>query len=365
MSKRILLLSNTAFSIRKFRKELILSLIEKGYEVILSLPENDSNLEKELGCKIFAIPYKRRSKNPIQDLLLIQNFYQLFKQVNPDLILSFTIKPNIYGSFSSMMSGHKQLCTITGTGQSFTKKNWLYYSVIFLYKLAFSRHKIIIFQNEFDRDIFFETNMYKNKAIVLSGSGVNLNTFELKPFPNDETIRFIFVGRIMRLKGFDLYLNTAKIIHQLYPNVQFNCVGFIEEKEYEHKIERAIDEGYLTFYPYQDDIRSMLEHNHCLILPSISGEGIPNSVLEANAIGRPCIVSDSPGCRQIINNGYNGYLFEVGSYISLIEKVKQFIELDHLDKIQMGKNGRMHVENNFSREKVNQDYLTIIESELI
>jgi galacturonosyltransferase len=169
----------------------------------------------------------------------------------------------------------------------------------------------------------------------------------------------------MRLKGFDLYLNTAKTIHQLYPNVQFNCVGFIEEKEYEHKIECAIDEGYLAFYPYQEDIRSMLEHNHCLILPSISGEGIPNSVLEANAVGRPCIVSDSPGCRQIINNGYNGYLFEVGSYMSLVEKVKQFIELDRAEKIQMGKNGRQHVQENFSREKVNLNYLTIIESECI
>jgi glycosyltransferase involved in cell wall biosynthesis len=365
MSKRILLLSNTVFSIRKFRKELIFSLIEKGYEVILSLPEMDNDLEKELGCNIIRIPYKRRSKNPIQDFLLIQHFYQLFKQVNPDLILSFTIKPNIYGSFASMMSGHKQLCTITGTGQSFTKKNWLYYSVISLYKLAFSTHQTIIFQNEFDRDFFFKTNMYTKKSIVLSGSGVNLNVFELKSYPNMDDIRFIFIGRIMRLKGFDLYLQAAKSIHQLYSNVKFNCVGFIEEKEYEHKIERAIDEGYLTFYPYQEDIRSMLEHNHCLILPSISGEGIPNSVLEANALGRPCIVSDSPGCRQVINDGYNGYLFEVNSLVSLVEKIKRFIELDHLLKIQMGINGRIQVEEHFSREKVNQDYLNIIESELI
>jgi len=365
MNKRVLLLSNTAFSIRKFRKELILTLIEKGYEVVLSLPEKDTNLENELGCKIITLPYKRRSKDPIQDLFLIYHFYRLFRSINPDLILSFTIKPNIYGSFASTASKHKQLCTITGTGQSFTKQNWLYYSVTLLYKLAFSRHRTVIFQNEFDRDFFLKTNMYKNKSLVLSGSGVNLESFELKPYPNQTKLRFIYAGRIMHLKGFDLYLKAAKIIHSEYPNIEFNCVGFIEEKDYEHKIECAIDEGYLNFYPYQDDIRSMLEHNHCLILPSISGEGIPNSVLEANALGRPCIVSDSPGCRQVIIEGTNGFLFEVGSFESLITTIKKFIELDDTTKIQMGINGRKIVENHFSRAKVNQDYLAIIQSELM
>ncbi|MHB8096991.1 MAG: glycosyltransferase, partial [Erysipelotrichaceae bacterium] len=194
MRKKVLLLSNTSFSIRKFRKELILSLIEEGYEVILSLPESNPELERELGVKNVVIPYARRSKNVLNDIKLIFQFYSLFKEINTDIILSFTIKPNIYGSFASNLSGHKQICTITGTGQSFLKKNWLYYGVMNLYKLAFSSHQTVVFQNENDRDFFYQNKMIKGNSIVLSGSGVNLESFVYKEYPSDNPLRFVFVG---------------------------------------------------------------------------------------------------------------------------------------------------------------------------
>lgn len=363
MSKKIFILSNTSFSIRKFRKELILSLKEKGYEVLLSLPESDLALEKELGIQNHVIPYARRSKNVFKDIQLIVQFYTLFKEVNPDMILTFTIKPNIYGSFASKLSHHKQICTITGTGQSFLRKNWLYYGVMMLYRLAFSSHKTVIFQNNNDRDFFYQNNMFQKKSIVLSGSGVNLETFKTKAYPSDNPLKFVFVGRIMHLKGFDLYIDGANYISQKY-NVQFVVVGEIEEKLYEEKLDRAIKSGVIQYKGYQEDIRSILEECHCLVLPSLSGEGIPNSVLEANAMGRPCIVSNLFGCTEIIQHEVNGLIFKAGSFDDYLKQLIHFIELDQHKRIEMGIRGRKIVEEHFSRTKVNEDYIRLIESEL-
>ena len=363
MGKKVLLMSNTSFSIRKFRKELILSLKEKGYEVIISLPESDIELEKELGVKNVVIPYARRSKNVFKDIQLIVRFYTMFKQINPDIILSFTIKPNIYGSFASLFSHHKQICTITGTGQSFLKKNWLYYGVMILYRLAFSNHEIVIFQNENDREFFYQNKMIQGNSIVLSGSGVNLETFTIKSYPSANPLKFVFVGRIMHLKGFDLYIDAANTVSQKY-DVQFYVVGEIEEKTYEEKLNRAIESGSIHYCGYQEDIRSILEECHCLVLPSLSGEGIPNSVLEANAMGRPCIVSNLYGCTEIIKHEVNGLIFKAGSFDDYLKQLIHFIELDQHKRIEMGINGRKIVQEQFSRSKVNEDYLRLMESEL-
>lgn len=363
MSKKVLLLSNTSFSIRKFRKELILTLKKNGYDVLISLPESNFELEKELNIQNLVIPYARRSKNIFKDIQLIVQFYKLFKEVNPDLILSFTIKPNIYGSFASKLSHHKQICTITGTGQSFLRKNWLFYGVKLLYQLAFSSQKTVVFQNNDDRVFFHQNKMFHGNSIVLSGSGVNLETFSPKAYPSDKPLKFVFVGRIMHLKGFDLYLNAANYVSQKY-DVQFYVVGEIEEKTYEDKLNRAIKSGAIHYKGYQEDIRSILEDCHCLILPSLSGEGIPNSVLEANAMGRPCIVSDLYGCTEIIQHEVNGLIFKAGSLDDYITQIIHFIELDQQKRIEMGNNGRKIVEEHFSRTKVNEAYVHLIESEL-
>lgn len=363
MSKKVLLLSNTSFSIRKFRKELVLSLKEKDYDVLISLPEFDPELEKELDVQNLVIPYARRSKNVFNDIQLITQFYTLFKEVNPDMILTFTIKPNIYGSFASKLSHHKQICTITGTGQSFLRKNWLYSGVKLLYQLAFSRHKTVVFQNDNDRDFFYQNKMYNGNSIVLSGSGVNLETFKFKPYPRDNPLKFVFVGRIMHLKGFDLYLDAANYLSQKY-NVRFVVVGEIEEKFYEEKLNRAVKSSVIQYIGYQEDIRSILEECHCLVLPSLSGEGIPNSVLEANAMGRPCIVSDLYGCTEIIQHEVNGLIFKAGSFDDFLKQLISFIELDQNKRIEMGTHGRKIVEEKFSRIKVNEDYIRLIESEL-
>jgi len=363
MGKKVLLLSNTSFSIRKFRKELILSLKEKGYDVLLSLPESNFELEKELNVQNLVIPYARRSKNVFKDIQLIVHFYTLFKEVNPDIILSFTIKPNIYGSFASKLSGHKQICTITGTGQSFLRKNGLYYGVMNLYRLAFSSHQTVIFQNENDRNFFYQNKMINGNSFVLSCSGVNLETFSPKPYPIDNPLKFVFVGRIMHLKGFDLVCDAAQYLSQKF-NIIFSVVGEIEEKEYEERLNRLIQAGIIQYHGYQEDIRSILEESHCLILPSLSGEGIPNAVLEANAMGRPCIVSDLYGCTEIIKHEINGYVFKAGSFDDFLKQLIQFIELDQHKRIEMGLNGRKIVENQFSRTHVNEDYIRLIGSEL-
>jgi len=362
MPYKVLILSNTVFSILKFRKELVFSLLDKGYEVYISVPYHlDSEQFKQWGCTYIPLDFKGRGINPIMDMELMFRYWRLYQDIRPDVIFSFTIKPNIYGSIVSKITGSKQICTITGLGQAFLKDNLLNRLVTRLYRFAFSHHRSVIFQNQTDLDFFKRNKLFLGDSILVNGSGVNLSQFVLESLPESGSIKFLFLSRIMRNKGIDLFISLADHYRLNRPelNLKFIVAGYIEESHYEPVLKQKEADGTIQYVGYQSDIRQLMQSSHCIVFPSLGGEGIPNVLLEAFAMGRFCIASDVPGPQDVIKNDVNGYLFHPGDLGQMITRVDQFLELSNEKKIAMALEGRLVVERDFNRENVIRQYLDL------
>lgn len=360
MVKRILILSNHFITLYNFRKELITKLINEGYEVYISIPKSSENkFFSDMGCKIIDTPVDRRGINPLKDLGLIINYIKIMKKVKPDIIFSYTIKPNIYGCIASNLTNNKQVSNITGTGATFLKKNIISFIAQNLYKVSLKNSYKVFFQNAGDKDYFIRNGMIKNNYELLPGSGVNLDQYSLCELPSEEEINFIFIGRVMKLKGIDEYLDCAKSIKGKYSKTNFYIAGFIEEEEYKGIIDTYHNQGIVNYLGFQKDIESWIKKCHCVILPSHGGEGVPNVLLESAAMGRICIASSIYGSKEVVENGINGYLFKAGDSDELINKVQNFLSLDYKSKRNMGLAGRIKVEKEFDRNIVINRYLSM------
>jgi len=358
MGKRILILSNHFITLYNFRKELIKRLNDEGYEVYISMPKSDDNkFFKDMGCKIIETPVDRRGINPIRDIGLIMAYLRIMKEVKPDIVFSYTIKPNIYGSIASNITKNKQVNNITGTGGTFLRRNVISEVAKLLYKMSIKKSYKVFFQNSGDKDLFVKNNMVRDNYAMLPGSGVNLEQFQVSDLPSDEETNFIFMGRVMALKGIDQYLETAKVVKAEYPNTNFYIAGFIEEEKYKPIIDEYDSKGIIKYIGFQRDIKSWIEKCHCTILPSHGGEGVPNVLLESAAMGRICIASTINGSKDVIDDGETGYLFETGNAEDLTDKVRKFLELSFEEKVRMGLAGRTKVEREFDRKIVIDMYL--------
>ncbi|MHC1718117.1 MAG: glycosyltransferase family 4 protein [Acidaminococcaceae bacterium] len=358
MRKRILILSNHFITLYNFRKELIKKLIDDNNEVYISLPKSEENtFFSDIGCKIIETAVDRRGVNPLKDFKLIFNYIKIMKNIDPDIILSYTIKPNIYGSIASNMTGYKQINNVTGTGATFLKDNFVSNIVMLLYKLSVKKSYKVFFQNNGDKDFFVKNKMVNDNWAIIPGSGVNLEHFEFCDLPSENIINFIFVGRVMKLKGIDEYLECAKSIKQKYENTNFFVAGFIEECKYTKIIEDFSKKGLIDYIGYQKDIRPFIKKCHCVILPSHGGEGIPNVLLESASMGRICIASDINGSNDVISNCETGFLFNNGNWQDLANKVEKFLSLRHDEKAKMGLLGREKIESKFNRNIVIDSYI--------
>ncbi|EEG77498.1 glycosyltransferase family 4 protein [Dethiobacter alkaliphilus] len=358
MGKRILILSNHFITLYNFRKEMIQKLNEKGHEVFISMPRSDDNkFFTDIGCKIIETPVERRGINPVKDIRLVLKYIRIMKAVKPDIIFSYTIKPNIYGSIASNITKNKHVNNITGTGGTFLKRNFVSEVAKLLYRFSIKKSYKVFFQNSGDKDLFVKNNMVKDNYAMLPGSGVNLGQFKVSVLPSNDEINFIFMGRVMELKGIDQYLETARVVKDEYPNTNFYIAGFIEEEKYKLIIDEYNSKGIIDYIGFQKDIKSWIEMCHCTILPSHGGEGVPNVLLESAAMGRVCIASKINGSKDVIDDGVTGYLFNTRSSDDLIDKVKRFLNLKFEEKIQMGLAGRAKVEREFDRQIVIDAYL--------
>lgn len=332
-------------------------MIEEGHELYLSLPESDENeYFEKLGCKIVPTEIDRRGVNPVKDMKLIRQYKKIIREVNPDIIFSYTIKPNIYGTIASN-GKYKQVCNITGTGATFLKKSLVSEICKFLYKISIKKCYKVFFQNTGDRDFFIKEGLVNDNYAMLPGSGCNLVQHAFKPLPEDDEIRFMFIGRVMKLKGIDEYLQAAEIIKKKYPNTKFLIAGWNEQPEYMKLVEEAQKAGSVEYIGFRKDIDQWIEKCHCTILPSHGGEGVPNVLLESAATGRVCIASKINGSKDVVDHGVTGYLFEKGNAEDLAAQVEKFILLSAEEKAQMGKAGREKVEREFDREIVVKTYL--------
>ncbi len=358
LSKKILILSNHFITLYSFRKELILRLVEAGNEVYISMPESAENkFFLDLGCNIIATPVDRRGVNPLRDLKLTYDYFKIMSNLDPDVILSYTVKPNIYGCIASNFTKHPQISNITGTGATFLKKSIVSTIAKQLYRFSVKKSYKVFFQNNGDKDYFIQNKMIENNYALLPGSGVNLEQYTVSEFPSDTSTKFIYIGRIMKVKGVEQYLECAQKISAQYPNTQFYMAGFIEESEYKQKIDEYHKKEIIHYLGFQKDIKEWIRQCHCTILPSHGGEGVPNVLLETSAMGRVCIASAINGSRDVVEDGVTGYLFEPGNSGDLTEKVNRFIGLCYEDKKSMGLAGRTKVEKEFDRKIVINTYL--------
>jgi len=358
---RILILTNTIRGLYNFRYELLERLISEGFEVYFSVPENknDTKVKKllELGCNHIETNLDRRSMNPLKDLQLIKQYKEIIKNIKPDVILSYTIKPNIYGAHVAKKYKIPLIINVTGLGSGF---NNTYTKILVekMYKYACNDVACIFFENEANYNYFIDNNLAKkDKSNIVPGSGVNLEKFRpMDKTKEDGIIRFLFIGRIMKEKGIEEYLKAAEYITDKYSNVEFQILGPFEEEKYK-KIILNNNNSKIKYLGVSYDVRNEIKEVDCIINPTTYFEGMSNVLLEGAAMAKPLIATNVPGCREIVDDGVNGYLVEPKSVKSLIDTIEKFLSLNEIEKKNMGLASRRKVERNFDRNIVIEAYL--------
>lgn len=349
---KILILANSDLGLYKFRKELIEELL-KDNEVFISLP--DGGFIKDLvnlGCNFIETQVDRRGLNPILDLILMFNYNKLIKNIKPNLVITYTIKPNIYGGFMSKANNIDYVSNITGLGTAFQKRGMLNKLVVKLYTRALNKSKVVFFENEENRQTFINRKILsEEKTFKLNGAGVNLEEYKFTSYPKtDNGIRFLFIGRVMREKGINELLSAAQRIKSEYHDVEFDIIG-PEEDSYLNILSNLHENRTINYYGYQSDVKPFIERAHCFVLPSYH-EGMANTLLESGAIGRPLITSNIFGCKEAVIEGENGYLVPVGDSEYLYRVIKKFIETSQVEKIRMAENSRKLIEIKFDKKDI-------------
>ncbi|EMF0589814.1 glycosyltransferase family 4 protein, partial [Enterococcus faecium] len=357
-NKRVVFIVNHDIVIYNFRKEIVEALIEKGYEVIIVSPFGERiPLLEELGCKFIEVEVDRHGMNPFKEFTLIKHYKDILTKINPLVVLTFTIKPNIYGGLASAKLNIPYISNITGLGTALEKNSLTSKILVLLYKISFRRINSIFFQNNENLEFFKKKRIAKeNKYNLLPGSGVNLNYFKLLPYPKSDVIKFVFISRLMKEKGIEQYLEAAEIIKKEYPNTEFHICGFAEQ-DYEKKLTSLQKSGIIIYHGMVIDIRKLLIDMHCTIHPSYYPEGISNVLLESASSGRPLITTNHVGCREVINKNKNGYLFQPKNTDDLVIQIKKFLDLSYEEKRDMGKESRKYVSERFSRDIVIDQYM--------
>ncbi len=349
---RILILANYDVGLYQFRKELIEELL-KDNKVYISLPYGKLvEPLKKMGCKFIYASVDRRGLNPIKDFELLVYYYELMKKVRPDLVITYTIKPNIYGSLACRALKIPYAVNITGLGTAFQKQGALRKLVTLMYKIALKKAKVVFFENCENRQIFIDEKIVpKNKTCLLNGAGVNLEKFPYIDYPTDsEPVRFLFIGRVMREKGVNELFKAMRMLRKNGVNCTLDVLGGYEEN-YESIIHRFEKEGWLNYHGFQDDVRPFIANCHCFVLPSWH-EGMANTNLECAASGRPVITSNIHGCLEAVVEGKSGFLCEKQNARSLYEVMKKFAELPVEIRAEMGKCGWEHMIEVFDKKKV-------------
>lgn len=358
--KKVVILTNHDAYTYNFRKEIIQALIDKGIKVYLVLPYGEKvELLKEMGCEFIDLPLDRRGTNPITDFKLFLSYMKIIKRIKPDVMLSYTIKPNIYGGMACRLLGVPYIANITGLGTAVEDKGFKQKIFIFLYKIAFKKINCIFFQNQENQQLFIENNIAVGRHRLIPGSGVNLEHFQVLKYPPDNTIEFVFISRIMKEKGIDQYLEAAEYIRNKYPHTRFHVLGFCEDI-YEETLREMQKKDIIQYHGMQRDVRIFIEKCHCTIHPTYYSEGMSNVLLESAASGRAIITTNRSGCKEIVDDGVNGYVVEQKNSKDLIEKIENFLRLDYQLKKRMGLNGRIKVVKEFDRKIVISEYMNVI-----
>lgn len=352
-NKRILVLANNDVGLYRFRKDLLAALLDEENEVYISLPYGDFISELvQLGCRFIHTPIDRRGMNPLRDGKLFRQYRAMLREVEPDLVLTYTVKPNIYGGLACRMARIPYAVNITGLGSAIENGGWLRKFVLMLYRSALKAATVVFFENAENRNALVAAGVVpKGRDAVLSGAGVNLADYPYQAYPQERPVRFLFVGRVMHEKGVDELFAAAKRMKQKFgDDVEFHIVGSFEEayKPIMDELEKAC---VVKYHGHQSDMKPFYALASCIVLPSYH-EGMSNVLLEAAASGRPLITSNIPGCREAVEDGVSGWLCPVRDADALYGAMERFMGLPEARRAEMGRRGRERMERCFDKAMV-------------
>ena len=362
-SKKILVLTNNIGGLHCFRKEVMKAIVDTGLEVYISEPDDDVRVDyfKSIGCHIIKTDFNRRGMNPIADMKLMLQYRCMIKKLKPVAVLTYTIKPNIYGGVACRLTKTPQLANVTGLGDAMENGGWLQKMIVGLYRIGIGKARRVFFQNSNNRETCIRLGIADEHSKLLPGSGVSLQHHTCQSYPkDDDKIKFLYIGRLLKDKGIEEYFAAAKAIKKKYPDTEFQVLGKIEGS-YQLQLAELARVGVIDYLGVTTDVRPFIGGVHCTVMPSYH-EGMSNVNLESAANGRPVITTNVPGCRETIDDGETGFLVEAKSTESLIDAIERFLALPYNQKQLMGQMARKKVEREFDRQIVVDAYLKEIKS---
>lgn len=354
---KIMILANSDTGLYKFRRELLEELVKK-HQVFICLPTGDFVPSMiEMGCRFIPCDFlERRGKNPLKEVKLLSFYKEILKKEKPDIVFTYTIKPNIYGGMACKSLGIPYVVNITGLGSAVENAGIMQKVTLALYKIGLKGAQKVFFQNTENRDFMLNKGVISGAYDLLPGSGVNLSQYQQHEYPKGETTDFVFIARIMKEKGIDQYLDAAEFIRKKYPETRFHVCGACKE-EYSVKLEKMHQDKTIIYHGKVKNMVEIYQKIACTIHPTYYPEGLSNVLLESSATGRPIITTNRAGCREVIDDGINGYICKQKDSADLIKQVEKFLALSWEEQKAMGIAGRRKVEKEFDRQIVIDKYL--------
>ncbi len=364
---KVAIVLNTSWNIYNFRMNFVNTLLAKGYEVHAVAPLDDfTHYLTEAGCHHHSVKMDSRGINPLKDLALIIELWFIYRKIKPDMILHYTIKPNVYGSLAASILKIPTVNNVCGLGTVFLKKNFLSAVALILYRWTFRYPKKVFFQNPDDRDLFISRKLVSaQSADLLPGSGIDLEKFVPSPFKRNEKFTFLLISRLITDKGIMEYVDAVKKLKAQGVKAHFQILGAKDPKHQRgialDVIDNWIDSNTIEYLGTTRDVRPFIKSADCIVLPSYR-EGTPHTLLEAASCAKPIITTDVPGCHQVVKNNHNGFLCRVKDADDLANKMSKMASMDDNTLKQFGENGRKKMEKEFDEAFVINKYLeTLIE----
>ena len=364
LKKKIALVANSAWSVYNFRMDLVNHLLLR-FEVLIIAPQDEFVAElKQAGCAYLDIRFNNRSENPLLDYSLYKSLLKIYKSEKPDFIFHYVIKPNIYGSLAAASCGILSVAVITGLGYTFDRHNWLNRVVSILYRIALKRANEVWFLNQEDADLFVNRKLVTaGKIKILPGEGINTAHFfpqTNKPVARTRAFQFLMSTRLLRSKGVGIYVEAARMLKNKHLDIRFELIGFFEKNHpdsiSESELRQWQKKGIIHYGGFARDVRPFLRQADCFVFPSFYHEGIPRCLLEAAAMEVPIITSLNTGCREVVQEGLNGFLCEPNNASRLALRMEEMMSLTSGERALLGSNGRELVSEKFGIDRILAEY---------
>ncbi|MFM0517303.1 MULTISPECIES: glycosyltransferase family 4 protein [Caballeronia] len=361
-SLRIALVCNTAWAIYTYRQGVLRMLTAAGAQVTIIAPR-DRTFEPltAMGCRCVELPVASKGTDPRQDFRTLAALYREYRATRPHIVFHYTIKPNIYGSLAAMLARVPSIAVTTGLGYVFIQKSRTAQVAKLLYRFAFRFPREVWFLNRDDHEAFLHENLlaHPDRARRLHGEGVDLDEFAFQPLPARADFVFILIGRLLWDKGVAEYVEAARRIRAKYPHARFQLLGPVGVDNpsaiSRTDVQKWEAENIVEYLGEANDVRPLVAAADCVVLPSYR-EGVPRTLMEASAMGRPIVATDVPGCREVVEDGVNGLLCEVKNADSLTEALERMLTLSSGEREAMALRGREKVTGEFDEKNVVERY---------